>query len=119
MPICKNSLSDEIKNFTKTAESVVSQNVEKATKFAKENAPKVKDFVKKSYNKANDISKKTAPVVKDFAKRVGEEIYDAGVQVKDFTTSAIHNYKNRNNVKVYNTKDVVDCEPIDVNDSDK
>lgn len=89
----------------------VKDKADKTTEFAKENASKAIDLTKKGAGKAADFAKKSAPVVKDFAKSVGEEIHDAGVEAKDFAKEKIDAYKNRNNIKVYTSSDVINYEP--------
>lgn len=83
---------------------------DKATEFAKENASKAACLAKKGTDKAADFAKKSAPVVKDFAKSVGEELHDAGIEVKDFAREKIDAYKNRSNIKVYTSSDVINYE---------
>lgn len=118
-------MPDYKKGFQKFARNVgetISEGAKKSTDFVREKAPKaayyaksgankVTDFAKENASKAADFVKKSAPVVKDFAKSVGEELYSAGVEVKDFASEKIDAYKNRNNLKVYTSSDVINYEP--------
>ncbi|MCD7728047.1 MAG: hypothetical protein LUH57_06870 [Ruminococcus sp.] len=100
----------DILNFARKAEEKVKDGADKGVKLAKEKAPKAVDFAKKSADKASKFAKEKAPVVKDFAKDVGNELYDAGVEAKDYATNKYNEYKNRNHIKVSTTKDVINTE---------
>ncbi len=123
----------DFKQFVKEVGEKLSENAKKGAEFAKEKAPKAVDFAKenaskaanlakKGADKAADFAKKSAPVVKDFAKSVGEELHDAGVEVKDFAREKIDAYKNRNNIKVYTSSDVINYESpseVDIEDEEE
>lgn len=113
------SAEEKLSDGAKKGADFVREKAPKAAHFAKNGADKVTGFAKENASKAAGFAKKSAPVVKDFAKSVGEELHDAGVEIKEFASEKVNAYKNRNNIKVYTSSDVINYEsPSEINNKD-
>lgn len=110
MSFDKDKFLNGLKDFSSKAGEKISDGAKAGVRIAKENAPKVADMAKKGADKTVKFAKENAPKVKSFAKDVKDELVDAGSQVKDFAKTKYSEHKNRNNIKVYSTKDVINYE---------
>lgn len=110
MSFDKDKFLNNLKDFSNKAGEKISEGAKAGIRIAKENAPKVADMAKKGADKTAEFARKNAPKVKSFAKNVKEDLLDTGTQVKEYAKAKYSEHKNRNNIKVYSTKDVVNYE---------